>query len=233
MVAVALDPTSIHGLIGRARVVPVVRLPDPGLAVPLARTLVDAGLPVIEITFRAAGAAAAIRAVRQEVPAMLVGAGTVLSVEQADQAIAAGASFVVAPGTNPKVIARVLGAGLAMIPGVATPSEIEANLERGLDVMKLFPAEAVGGVAFLRAVRGPYPGVSFVPTGGVSESNLASYLAEPNVLACGGTWIAPSAVLEAGDLAAIAELARRAATAGAIRAVGVGSPPAAGGRRGA
>ena len=189
-------------------VIPVVRPPIPAIAAELGAALVEAGLPCIEITFRAAGAPQAIERLRTDVPSMLVGAGTVLSVAQGRAAIAAGAQFLVSPGTNPAVVDLALHEGIPMIPGVATPSEIEANLARGIDVLKLFPAEVLGGVRFLKAVIGPYRAVMFVPTGGIDLGNLAEYLAQPNVMACGGSWITPSATLAAGDLDAVAQRAR-------------------------
>lgn len=206
-----MDDVGVLGSLARCGVIPIVRLPRVEVAIPLARALRDAGLPCLEVTFRAAGAAEAIRAIREHVPDVLVGAGTVLKVEQASEALDAGAAFVVAPGTNPLVIEYVRSRGALMIPGVATPSEIEANLARGIDTLKLFPAEVIGGIGFLKAVHAPYPAVRFIPTGGVSAANLATYLAQPNVAACGGTWIAPSAALESGDLADIAATAQAAA----------------------
>jgi 2-dehydro-3-deoxyphosphogluconate aldolase / (4S)-4-hydroxy-2-oxoglutarate aldolase len=197
-------------------VVPVVQLPDPSVALPLVDALTAGGIPCLEVTFRAAGAADAIAAIRRERPAMLVGAGTVLSVDQADTAVDAGAQFVVSPGTNPRIVERVLERGVPMIPGVATPSEIEANLERGLRLLKFFPAEALGGTGFLRGVRGPFADVGFVPSGGVTAANLADYLAEPNVVAVGGSWIASVTVLADKDFATIERAARDAV--GIIRA---------------
>lgn len=192
-------------------VVPVVQLPDAALAVPLAEVLAGAGLPCLEVTFRTAGAATAIAAIRAAHPDILVGAGTVLTVDQADAALDAGAAFIVAPGTNPRVVAHVLERGGRMMPGIATPSEIEANLERGIRLLKFFPAEALGGVAFLRSVQGPFRGVEFVPSGGVTASNLRAYLELPNVAAVGGTWLAPVSALESRDLEAVARAAREAA----------------------
>src|ERR1019366_8912350 len=191
-------------------VIPVVRPPIPAIAAELGAALVEAGLPCIEITFRAAGARQAIERLRTDVPSMLVGAGTVLSVAQGRAAIAAGAQFLVSPGTNPAVVDLALHEGIPMIPGVATPSEIEANLARGIDVLKLFPAEVLGGVRFLKAVIGPYRAVMFVPTGGIDLGNLAEYLAQPNVRACGGSWITPGATPAAGGLDAGAQRARGA-----------------------
>lgn len=191
-------------------VVPVVQLPELALAVPLAELLAEAGLPCLEVTFRTTGAATAIAAIRAARPDVLVGAGTVLTVEQADAALDAGAEFIVAPGTNPRVVAHVLERGGRMMPGIATPSEIEGNLERGIRLLKFFPAEALGGVAFLRSVRGPFRGVEFIPSGGVTASNLRAYLDLPNVAAVGGTWIAPVAALESRNLEAVAHAAREA-----------------------
>ena len=191
--------------------VPVVQPPTASLAAQVGATLVEAGLPCIEITFRVEGAPGAIERIRAEVPAMLVGAGTVLTVAQGRAAIDAGAQFLVSPGTNADVVELALREGVPIYPGVATPTEIEANLARGLEVMKLFPAEVVGGVRFLKAMFGPYRSVRFMPTGGIDPSNLGAYLALPNVIACGGTWIAPPDVVAAGNLAAIAQRARDAA----------------------
>ena len=145
-----------------------------------------------EVTFRTSAAAEGIAAIRREVPQMLVGAGTVLTTDQANAAIQAGAQFVVSPGSNGKIIDRVLAAGVAMIPGVATPSEIEAAMERGLNVLKFFPAEALGGIAMLKALSGPYSQIKFVPTGGISANNMKDYLHQKNVLAVGGSWMIQS-----------------------------------------
>ena len=208
-----------------AGVVLVLRPTDPSLVEAIASTLLASGIGAIEITFRAAGAAAAIERVRTAVPGMLVGAGTVLTRAQALEALEAGAEFIVAPGSNPDVIGTVLDAGLPMIPGVATPTEVEANLARGLTLLKLFPAEVIGGIGMLRALRGPYPGVRFVPTGGIGPANLGSYLAEPNVIACGGSWLAEG-VTERPGLSKVAELALAAAAiVASARAHGAGRQP--------
>lgn len=182
----------IYDAIGKAGIIPVIKLERVEDAVPLARALLEGGIPVAEVTFRTEAAAAGIAAIRRELPQMLVGAGTVLATSQAQAAIDAGAQFVVAPGSNGTVIDQVLAAGIPMIPGVATPTEIEAALEKGLQVLKLFPAEALGGIAMLKALSGPYPQVRFVPTGGISASNLKSYLQQKNVLAVGGSWMVQS-----------------------------------------
>lgn len=175
--------------IKEAGIIPVIKLDRVEDAVPLARSLLEGGIPVAEVTFRTEAAAEGIVAIRKEVPQVLVGAGTVLTVQQAQKALSAGAQFVVAPGSNYKVIDTVLAAEVPMIPGVATPTEIEAAMERGLSVLKLFPAEVLGGVAMLKALAGPYPQIQFVPTGGISSANLKEYLNQKNVLAVGGSWM--------------------------------------------
>jgi 2-dehydro-3-deoxyphosphogluconate aldolase/(4S)-4-hydroxy-2-oxoglutarate aldolase len=203
-------PIHVLDRLGRIGVVPVVEIPDAAKAGALGRALAAGGLPCAEITFRTSVAAAAIRAIRDECPEVLVGAGTVLTIDQADQAMAAGARFLVAPGLNPAVVRHALDRGLPMLPGVCTPTEIEAALGLGIATLKFFPAEVAGGVPYLRAVCAPYRSVRFVPTGGIGPANLASYLALPQVLACGGSWIAPRDLLDAGDFEAIARLAAEA-----------------------
>ena len=182
----------IYNRIGKAAIIPVIKLERVEEAVPLARSLLAGGIPVAEVTFRTSAAAEGIVAIRREVPQMLVGAGTVLTTDQANAAIQAGAQFVVSPGSNGKIIDRVLAAGVAMIPGVATPSEIEAAMERGLNVLKFFPAEALGGIAMLKSLSGPYSQIKFVPTGGISANNMKDYLHQKNVLAVGGSWMIQS-----------------------------------------
>lgn len=196
--------------LGDLGLVPVVEVPSVDRAVPLGRALVAAGLPCAEITFRTAAAADAIRALRDACPDLLVGAGTILTTEQADAAIAAGASFLVAPGFNPRVVDHARARDVPMVPGVCTPSEIEGALAIHVEVMKFFPAEVAGGVAFLKAVAPVYPTVRFVPTGGIGPSNLADYLALPQVLACGGSWMVKKDLIAAGDFAAIERLAAEA-----------------------
>ena len=201
--------------IGRLGLVPVVEIPDAALAGPLGQALLAGGLPCAEITFRTSSAAAAIAVLRRECPDLLVGAGTVLTPAQVDAAADAGAAFIVAPGFNPVTLERARARGLPMIPGVCTPTEIEQALSHGVDVLKFFPAEAAGGVAFLRAVSAPYKNVRFIPTGGVSASNLASYLALPQVLACGGSWMVSQGLLLRGDFEAIRRLASEAVSVAA------------------
>lgn len=208
--------------LGRLRLVPVVEIEDPGAAAELGEALVRGGLPCAEITFRTDGAAAAIASLREHCPDVLVGAGTVLTVDQADAAVAAGAAFLVAPGFNPRVVERAAILGVPMIPGVSTPTEIEAAHARGLTTLKFFPAEISGGTAFLKAVSGVYRAVRFVPTGGIGPDNLAAYLALPNVLACGGSWMVKRDLINARRFEEI-EVAVRDAVALAAPPAGAGA----------
>ena len=192
------------------RIVPVIVIDDPDDAVPLARALSDGGLPVAEVTLRTPRALEALRRIAAEMPDMLVGAGTVLSPAQAAEARSAGARFVVAPGFNRSVVEFCQGADLPVFPGVCTPTEIEMALGAGLSILKFFPAEPMGGLAFLKAVAGPYTTVSFMPTGGIGPSNLASYLAFPRVVACGGSWMAPNDWIAARRFDRIRETTRAA-----------------------
>lgn len=191
-------------------VVPVVALDRVEDALPLVDALAAGGLPSAEITFRTAAAAAAIALVRAHRPEILIGAGTILTTAQADAAIEAGAFFLVAPGFNPAVVEHSLVRGIPMVPGVCTPSEIEQALARDIHLVKLFPAGTIGGVPYLKALAGPYPMVRYVPTGGITIANLAEYLAVPQVVACGGTWLARADMIRAGNFDAIAQLARDA-----------------------
>jgi len=192
------------------RVIPVVEIPREADAVPLARALVDAGLPCAEITFRTASAVASIAAISKAVPDLLLGAGTVLSVPQAQAAVSAGARFLVAPCLDMAVVGFAREHQIPMIPGVCTPTEVGAALSQGLSLLKLFPAEASGGVAYLKAIAAPFGDVRFVPTGGIGPGNLASYLAVRQVAACGGTWMVSKDLISAGDFSRIGELAAEA-----------------------
>jgi 2-dehydro-3-deoxyphosphogluconate aldolase / (4S)-4-hydroxy-2-oxoglutarate aldolase len=178
-------------------IVPVVVLNDAADAADVARALADGGLPCAEVTFRTAAAAKAIESIAASVPQVHVGAGTVLTVEQVKIAVAAGASFIVAPGLNRKVVEYCISQGIPVLPGVATPSDIEVALEYGLEVVKLFPAEAQGGVEYLKAIAAPYKTIRFVPTGGVQPANLLNYLKLPSVLACGGSWLVSNELIKA------------------------------------
>jgi 2-dehydro-3-deoxyphosphogluconate aldolase/(4S)-4-hydroxy-2-oxoglutarate aldolase len=178
-------------------------------AAPFGDALVAGGLPIAEITFRTSAAEAAIRALAARGD-LLVGAGTVLSTELADRAIDAGAQFIVAPGTNPKVVEHVLKRGVVMVPGVATPSEVELAMSLGATTLKFFPAETLGGVNMLKALAGPYPDIRFIPTGGITPELLPAYLMLRSVLACGGSWLAPRHLLAEGKFDAIRRLIEQA-----------------------
>lgn len=173
----------------KKRIVPVVMLRNIADAKPLAQALCDGGLPCAEITFRTETAADCIKIISEEFPKMLVGAGTVLTTTQADQAIKAGAKFIVSPGLNPAVIKHCIKKKYPVIPGVNNPSDIEAALSLGLTLLKFFPAEASGGLEMIKALSAPYPQVRFMPTGGITPENLHTYLAYEKVVACGGTWM--------------------------------------------
>lgn len=192
------------------RIVPVIALEDEHTALPLGEALLDGGLPLAEITFRTAAAEAAIRILSRELPDLLLGAGTVLTPEQVDRAAEAGASFVVTPGFNPKVVDHAVRRGIPIIPGVNNPTGVEQGLEFGLTLLKFFPAEASGGTAMLQALKGPYRGVSFVPTGGVSDRNLDAYLSLDNVTAVGGSWIVPRESIDREDFTHIRDLTAEA-----------------------
>jgi 2-dehydro-3-deoxyphosphogluconate aldolase/(4S)-4-hydroxy-2-oxoglutarate aldolase len=195
-----------------AGIVPVIVIEDEKKAVPLARALVAGGLPVIEITFRTAAAAAAIAAIRREVPEAIVGAGTILSLSQLESAKAAGAVFGVAPGFDPLIVSAAAEANFPFCPGVATASELSQALTLGCKMVKFFPAEAAGGVNMIKNLLGAFrfTGVKFMPTGGVKISNVESYLAVPEVVCCGGTWIVPKEALVSDDYATIERLASEA-----------------------
>lgn len=187
------------------RVLPVIVIDDSSNALPLAAALIEGGLPCAEVTFRTAAAADSIRRTTEAYPTMLVGAGTVLTPQQAADARVAGASFVVAPGFSPPVVDYCLEHEIPVFPGVCTPTEIEAALLKGLRTLKFFPAEPLGGVKFLKAIAAPYKGVEFIPTGGITRQNLRAYLDMPNVVACGGSWMAPSEWISAGQFDRIRE----------------------------
>ena len=199
--------------LGKAGVIPVIVIEKEEQAVPLAKALVKGGLPVLEVTFRAKAAAAAIAAIRKEVPDAVVGAGTLLTPQMVKDAKAAGAVFGVAPGFDPVVMAAAKAEGLLMCPGIATASELSQALTAGCEMVKFFPAEAAGGVKMIKNLLGAFrfTGVKFMPTGGVNLSNVADYLAVPEIVCCGGTWIVPKDALAAGDYATIERLAAEAA----------------------
>jgi|SRR4051794_16378863 2-dehydro-3-deoxyphosphogluconate aldolase/(4S)-4-hydroxy-2-oxoglutarate aldolase len=190
-------------------IVPVVVLEELDTAVPVAAALAEGGLPVAEVTFRTAVAADAIARIAAATD-VLVGAGTVVRPEQVDEAVAAGARFIVTPGLSARVIERCRELDVLVIPGVATATEVIAALDLGLDLLKLFPAEAAGGLALLKALRGPFPHVRFVPTGGIGATNAAAYLALPSVRAVGGSWMVAPELIAARDFTAVTRLTREA-----------------------
>lgn len=196
--------------IGELKLVPVVKINHAEDALPLGEALTAGGLPLAEITFRTSAAAAAIRTLHDRLPELLVGAGTVLTIDNVMAAVDAGAQFMVAPGFNPKVVDYCVEHRIPVVPGVNSPTDIEMGLDRGLDVLKFFPAEASGGLKLLKAMAAPYAGVKFMPTGGISLDNLLTYLAFDRVLACGGTWMAETSLIDAGQFAEITRLTRAA-----------------------
>jgi 2-dehydro-3-deoxyphosphogluconate aldolase/(4S)-4-hydroxy-2-oxoglutarate aldolase len=191
-----------------SKVIPVVVLEDAADAVPLARALLDGGVPIVEVTLRTPTALDAVRAIADEVPDMLVGAGTVLTAEQAKAATAAGARFLVSPGNTERLLDAFGEQGLPFLPGAATPSEMMRLLERGITEAKFFPAVPAGGVELLRAIYGPLPQLRFSANGGITARNMADFLALPNVACVGGSWITPADTLAARDWATITRLAR-------------------------
>jgi len=202
--------TDLLDKLGRLGVVPVVKIERAEDAVGLGRALLAGGLPCAEITFRTAAAEDAIRRISSSLPDIIVGAGTVLSVDQAAKAVSAGARFIVSPGFNQKVVDWCLRNEIPVTPGVLTPTEIDMALDRGLNVLKFFPAEAMGGIATLKAISAPYGSVKFIPTGGINQNNLADYLALPSVHCCGGSWLVKANLISTGKFDEITELAREA-----------------------
>lgn len=204
-------------LFAKAPVIPVLTIDDAGQAVPLARALCEGGLPAIEVTLRTDAARDAIRAIATGVPEAIVGAGTLRRPEDIAASLAAGARFLVTPGTPPALADALIDIDVPVLPGCATASEALALAARGFSALKFFPAEASGGVEWLKAISAPLPDLRFCPTGGIDMTNAAEYLALPNVFAVGGSWIAPRAALIAGDFARIVALARNAANLSASR----------------
>ena len=191
------------------RIIPVVAIQDVGHALPLADALIRGGLPCAEITFRTAAAAAAIEAIAKRGD-IDVGAGTVLKVDQVKQAVDAGATFIVSPGFNPKVVGYCIDNHIAITPGVSNPTDIEMALDFGLEILKFFPAEAFGGLKTLKAMSAPYTMMRFIPTGGIGPDNVLDYLKHPKVAACGGSWMVKSDLIAGGQFERITELTREA-----------------------
>lgn len=197
-------------MINEAGIVPVVKIDHAKDAGPLAKALAAGGLPLAEITFRTAAAEDAIKAISAECPNILLGAGTVLNVEQAEKALKAGAKFIVTPGFNAAVVRYCIERKAPVTPGIATPTEIQMALEHGIDVVKFFPADAFGGLKTLKALSAPYGAVSFIPTGGITAANLAEYILFPKVFACGGTWMVKDELIKTGQFAEITRLTAEA-----------------------
>ena len=199
-----LDKLSLAGL------VPVIAIHNAEDAVPLCQALSDSGLPVAEITFRTAAAEEAIRRVHQELPDVLLCAGTVLTTDQVDRAVNAGAAAIVSPGLNPEVVRYCLSKNIPVCPGTSNPSDIEVALSFGLKAVKVFPAEAIGGLKLIKSMAAPYTDMHFMPTGGINENNMLEYLAFDKILCCGGSWMVPKDAVEAKDWAKITALTRSA-----------------------
>lgn len=217
-------------------IIPVIKIENADDAVPLAKALIDGGLPAAEITFRTSCAAEAIKKITDAYPEMLVGAGTVLTTKQVDEAIAAGATFIVSPGLNPKTVAYCVEKNIPVVPGCSSPSDIEAAIELGLDTVKFFPAEAAGGLPMLKAMSAPYGNIKFMPTGGLNADNILSYLKFNKILCCGGSFMVKDELIKAGEFDKIAELTR-----GAVNTllgfefahIGINNPDDAAAKRGA
>lgn len=191
-------------------IVPVIKIDDVEKAVPLAKALVAGGLPCAEVTFRTAEGEEAIRRIAKEVPEVLVGAGTVLTIEQVDRAIKAGAKFIVSPGLNPKVVSYCVEKGYPVTPGCANPSDVEQAIELGLDVVKFFPAEQAGGISYIKSISAPYTGMKFMPTGGVNAKNINDYLSFDRILCCGGSWMVKADLINSGSFDEITRLCKEA-----------------------
>ena len=191
-------------------VVPVVVLNDAKDAAPLAKALCEGGLPCAEVTFRTEAAEESIRIMHEQFPEMLLGAGTVLTTEQVDRAVAAGASFIVSPGFDPEIVDYCLEKDILVLPGCITPSEVAQAVKRGLEVVKFFPAEQFGGVATIKALAAPYTNTKFMPTGGISAKNLRDYLGFKKIVACGGSWMVKNDLVEAGKFDEIKALTAEA-----------------------
>jgi len=196
--------------IGRIGIVPVIAISDVEKAVPLAKALTAGGIPCAEVTFRTAQGEEAIRRISAEMPDILLGAGTVLTTEQVDRAIAAGAKFIVSPGFNPKVVAHCCEKGIPVTPGCSNPSDVEKAIEFGLEVVKFFPAEQAGGLDYIKAISAPYTTVKFMPTGGINADNISKYLMFDKIVACGGSWMVKADLINSGNFDEITRLSKEA-----------------------
>ncbi|MBQ9910448.1 MAG: bifunctional 4-hydroxy-2-oxoglutarate aldolase/2-dehydro-3-deoxy-phosphogluconate aldolase [Lachnospiraceae bacterium] len=202
----------IYEQVYKTGIVPVVVLNDAKDAEPLAKALIEGGLPCAEVTFRTAAAEESIRIMSEKFPDMFVGAGTVLTVEQVNRAVKAGAKFIVSPGLTPEIVKYCQNIGVPVFPGVVTPSEIQTALNLGLKVVKFFPAEPSGGLKMIQAMGAAFVGLKFMPTGGINAQNVVDYLKdEKHILACGGSWMVKGSLIEAGEFDKIREMAAEAA----------------------
>lgn len=202
---------AIYQTLKQLHIVPVVVLDDAKDAAPLAEALCKGGLPCAEVTFRTPAAEESIRIMAEKFPEMTVGAGTVLTIDQVNRAVDAGARFIVSPGLNPRIVQYCIDRGIPVIPGCSSPSDIEQALECGLKVVKFFPAEAAGGLKYIKAVAAPYTDVMFMPTGGINPVNVKEYLAYDRILACGGSWMVKSSLIREGVFDQITQLVKDAA----------------------
>ena len=203
--------TEILEQIKKVGIVPVVVLEDAKDAAPLAKALIEGGLPCAEVTFRTACAEECIKIMNEEYPEILLGAGTVLTIDQVDRAVAAGVKFIVSPGFDPEIVDYCISKNILVLPGCITPSEIAQAVKRGLKIVKFFPAEQFGGLSTLKALAAPYVGLQFMPTGGVSAKNVRDYLGYNRIVACGGSWMVKGDLVKAGDFDAIVKLTKEAA----------------------
>lgn len=196
--------------LGKIGIVPVIALDDAKDAEPLAKALIEGGLPCAEVTFRTEAAEESIKIMSEKYPELIVGAGTVLTPEQADRAMAAGSKFIVSPGLNPKVVKHCLDKGYPIVPGTSNPSDVETAIELGLDTVKFFPAEAAGGLKMIKSMAAPYTKMHFMPTGGINADNLKSYLDFNKIVCCGGSWMVKKDMVTAGDFEGIRNLTKQA-----------------------
>lgn len=191
-------------------IIPVVVIDDAKDAAPLAKALIEGGLACAEVTFRTAAAKDAIKIMTSQFPEMYVGAGTVLNTTQVDEAVEAGAKFIVSPGINPKVVEYCVSKNIPIVPGTCNPTNVETAIECGLNIVKFFPAEAAGGLKYIKAIAAPYTQMKFMPTGGINEENVKDYLKYDRIIACGGSWMVKGDLIKAGDFDKIKELTRNA-----------------------
>lgn len=201
--------TNLITQLGTIKIIPVIEIDDPRLAVALAKTLIENGLPAAEVTFRTAAASEAIARIKDAYPDLLLGAGTILNAHQVDQAVKAGANFLVSPGLNPRTVIYCQDKGIEIVPGINNPSQIEQGLELGLNFLKFFPAEPSGGIAMLKSLLAPYLDIKLMPTGGINLNNVQSYLEIDRVVCCGGSWMVAAKLIKEKNWDEIGRLTRQ------------------------